>query len=99
MPLQGCGIVWPTTIGKLELNICKVLKAESFDRLTSQGFGLQVGLLSCHMSLQKPNAPLAADYDNECSRFAICVREREDAARYRIDSSKCQGLSPDTRFP
>ena len=43
MPLQGCGIVWPTTIGKLELNICKVLKAESFDRLTSQGFGLQVG--------------------------------------------------------
>ena len=43
VPLQGCGIVWPTTIGKLELNICKVLKAESFDRLTSQGFGLQVG--------------------------------------------------------
>lgn len=41
--LQGCGVVWPTTIGKLELNLCKVLKTERFDKLNNKGFGLQVG--------------------------------------------------------
>ncbi|CAL5228989.1 g12227 [Coccomyxa viridis] len=39
----GAGIVWPTTIGKLELNLCKVLKADRHDKLLSTGFGLQVG--------------------------------------------------------
>ena len=41
--VQGAGIVWPTTIGKLELNLCKVLKADRHDKLLSNGFGLQVG--------------------------------------------------------
>ena len=43
LAVQGCGFVWPTTIGKLELNICKVLKADRHDKLLSNGFGLQVG--------------------------------------------------------
>ena len=41
--MQGAGIVWPTTIGKLELNLCKVLKADRHDKLLTTGFGLQVG--------------------------------------------------------
>ncbi len=43
MAMQGAGIVWPTTIGKLELNLCKVLKADRHDKLLTTGFGLQVG--------------------------------------------------------
>lgn len=30
--LQGAGIVWPTRIGKLELNVCQVLAKQPFDR-------------------------------------------------------------------
>jgi len=42
--LQGCGIVWPTTVGKLELNLCKVLKADRLDKILHNGkIGLQVG--------------------------------------------------------
>ncbi|EIE18252.1 hypothetical protein COCSUDRAFT_60448 [Coccomyxa subellipsoidea C-169] len=35
----GLGIVWPTSIGRLEVNVCKVLKHQQPDRYTN--FGLQ----------------------------------------------------------
>jgi hypothetical protein len=36
--------VWPTTIGKVELNLCKVLKVQGYDKLIKSGFGVQFGL-------------------------------------------------------
>lgn len=39
--VQGLGVVWPTSLGRLEVNVCKVLKHQQFDRYTA--FGLQVG--------------------------------------------------------
>lgn len=35
--------MWPTTIGKVELNLCKVLKMEGSDKLIKSGFGVQFG--------------------------------------------------------
>ncbi len=40
--LQGAGIVWPTKIGKLELNLCKVLARQPFDLPRT---GLQFGFV------------------------------------------------------
>lgn len=39
--LQGLGVVWPTSLGRLEVNVCKVLKHQQFDKFNP--FGLQVG--------------------------------------------------------
>ena len=39
--LQGLGVVWPTNIGVLELNWCKILSAQEHDR---QRTGLHFGL-------------------------------------------------------
>lgn len=38
--LQGAGIVWATSIGRLELNVCQVLRRGEFDRVKR---GLQFG--------------------------------------------------------
>ena len=40
--LQGAGIVWPTRIGKLELNACQVLTKQPFDKAL---VGLQFGFV------------------------------------------------------
>ena len=40
--LQGAGIVWPTRIGKLELNACQVLTKQPFDKAR---VGLQFGFV------------------------------------------------------
>lgn len=40
--LQGAGIVWPTKIGKLELNLCQVLARQPFDQ---PRVGLQFGFM------------------------------------------------------
>ncbi|CAL8469714.1 g9256 [Coccomyxa elongata] len=37
----GVGLVWPTSLGRLEVNLCKVLKHQMTDRFTA--VGLQVG--------------------------------------------------------
>ena len=37
---QGAGIVWPTTLGNLEVNWCRVLTSEPTDRAKH---GLQIG--------------------------------------------------------
>ena len=39
--MQGLGIVWPTNIGVLEFNWCKILSAQQHDR---QRTGLHFGL-------------------------------------------------------
>lgn len=41
LSVQGVGLVWPTTIGRLEVNLVKVLKHEPLDKFNP--FGLQVG--------------------------------------------------------
>jgi hypothetical protein len=40
--LQGAGIVWPTRIGKLELNACQVLTKQPYDKAR---VGLQFGFV------------------------------------------------------
>lgn len=42
LTLQGAGIVWPTKIGKLELNLCQVLARQPFDQPRT---GLQFGFV------------------------------------------------------
>ncbi len=39
--LQGMGLVWPTSIGRLEVNLVKVLKHQACDKFNP--YGLQVG--------------------------------------------------------
>ena len=41
LALQGAGIVWPTGIGKLELNVCRVMRAGPQDRVKH---GIQFGI-------------------------------------------------------
>ena len=38
---QGLGVVWPTRVGKLEVNMCRVLRFQPQDRFNT--YGLQVG--------------------------------------------------------
>jgi len=38
---QGAGIVWPTGIGNLELNVCRVLKRAASDQVKH---GIQFGI-------------------------------------------------------
>jgi hypothetical protein len=40
--VQGFGLVWPTQVGRLEVNVVKVLRHQPFDSF-NQGIGFQVG--------------------------------------------------------
>lgn len=38
--MQGVGLVWPTRLGKMELNFCRVLRAQEHDHVKT---GVQFG--------------------------------------------------------
>ena len=46
MRMQGLGLVWPTSIGKLELNVGRVLRAQPQDALVTAPYGIQFGFAS-----------------------------------------------------
>jgi hypothetical protein len=43
---QGVGLVWPTSIGKLELNVGRVLRSQPHDALVGTPWGVQFGFAS-----------------------------------------------------